>query len=95
MPRKNISQRRTDKLAKMNAIKEEVAKLEVLTGEHIGKLAIKAGLVDLNLSDNTLMKEFQAIVRRFLDEQKKSPEPPPSSASSQSPEPSASSPETA
>ncbi|MBD4685218.1 hypothetical protein GUG36_05995, partial [Xanthomonas citri pv. citri] len=33
--------------------------------ERIGKLAIKAGLVDLDLSDDQLSTEFAAMAARF------------------------------
>jgi DNA-binding transcriptional MocR family regulator len=57
--------RRAEKLAQMDVLKKELAALESKAGERIGKLAIRAGLTDLNLDDDTLVKEFQAIAGRF------------------------------
>jgi hypothetical protein len=65
MAKKTIVERRAEKLAQMDALKKELAALETKAGERIGKLALRAGLADLNLDDDTLVKEFQAIAGRF------------------------------
>jgi hypothetical protein len=65
MAKKTIVERRAEKLAQMDALKKELAALETKAGERIGKLALRAGLADLNLDDETLVKEFQAIAGRF------------------------------
>ena len=65
MVRKTITERRAEKLAQMDALKKELASLETKAGERIGKLAVRAGLADLSLDDDTLVKEFQAIAGRF------------------------------
>jgi hypothetical protein len=65
MPRKSLTDRRAEKLAQLDTIKKELAALELKAGERLGKLALKAGLADLALDDDTLIEEFRAIAGRF------------------------------
>ena len=65
MPRKSLTDRRAEKLAQLDAIKKELAALELKAGERLGRLALKAGLADLDLDDDTLIEEFRAIAGRF------------------------------
>jgi len=65
MPRKSLTDRRTEKLAQLDAIRRDLAALELKAGERLGKLALKAGLGELDLDGDTVLKEFQAIVVRF------------------------------
>lgn len=65
MPRKSLIDRRAEKLAQLDTIRKELAALETKAGERLGKLALKAGLADLSLDDDTLLKEFQALAGRF------------------------------
>jgi hypothetical protein len=65
MPRKSLTDRRSEKLAQLDAIRRDLAALEIKSGERLGKLALKAGLGDLDVDDDTLLKEFQAIAARF------------------------------
>jgi TraC-like protein len=65
MAKKSLTDRRAEKLAQVDAIKKDLAALEVRAGERLGKLALKAGLGDLDLDDNTLIEEFRAIAGRF------------------------------
>ena len=78
MTRKTLGERRAEKLAQMEALKKELAGLEAKAGERIGKLAVRAGLAELNLDDETLVKEFQALAGRFRGNRKE-PDQPPSS----------------
>jgi len=71
LAQKTLGERRAEKLAQMEALRKELAALEAKAGERIGKLAIRAGLADLNLDDETLVKEFQAIAGRFHGNGKK------------------------
>ncbi len=88
MPRKSLTDRRAEKLAQLDAIKKELAALELKAGERLGRLALKAGLADLDLDDDTLIEEFRAIAGRFRSKgngaqqaaQTESPAPPPPSA---------------
>ncbi len=65
MPRKSLTDRRAEKLAQLDAIKKELAALELKAGERLGRLALKAGLADLDLDDDRLLEEFRAIAGRF------------------------------
>ena len=58
MARKTIGDRRADTIARMDALKRELAELDARAGERIGKLAVRAGLADLDLDDDALMKEL-------------------------------------
>ena len=55
MARKTLSERKADKLAE----------LESKAAERIGKIAIAAGLGDLDLDDAAMRKEFEAIASKF------------------------------
>ena len=65
MARKTLSARTADKLAELNRIKAELAELESKAAERIGKIAIAAGLGDLDLDDAAMRKEFEAIASKF------------------------------
>ncbi|HGK8912532.1 TPA: TraC family protein [Pseudomonas aeruginosa] len=65
MARKTLSERKADKLAELNRIKSELADLENKAAEKIGKIAISAGLGDLEIDDAQLRKEFEAIASKF------------------------------
>jgi hypothetical protein len=65
MARKSLSERKADKLAELNRIKAELAELENKAAERIGKIALDAGLGDLDIDDAKLRKEFEAIASNF------------------------------
>lgn len=65
MARKTLAERKADKLAELNRIKAELAAMESKAAEKIGKLAIAAGLGDLEIDDAKLRKEFEAIASKF------------------------------
>ncbi|HAU8546939.1 TPA: hypothetical protein JEW12_004501 [Salmonella enterica subsp. enterica serovar Agona] len=65
MARKSIQERRAAALAEVEAAKKRLAQLEAEAAERIGRLAIKAGLVDLDLSEEQLSEEFAAIATKF------------------------------
>ena len=65
MARKTLSERKADKLAELNRIKAELAELESKAAERIGKIALAAGLGDLDIDDASLRKEFEAIASKF------------------------------
>lgn len=65
MARKTLSERKAEKLAELNRIKVELAELERKAAERIGKLAIDAGLGDLDIEEATLSKEFEALASKF------------------------------
>lgn len=78
MARQKPVERRAAALAAFEAAKQEIADLETRDAARIGKLAVKAGLADIDLDDATLLKELQAIAARF---QKHTPTKPARSAS--------------
>ena len=65
MARKTLSERKADKLAELNRIKAELAELESKAAERIGKIALSAGLGDLDIEDAELRKEFEDIASKF------------------------------
>jgi TraC-like protein len=62
---KTLSERKADKLAEINRIKAELVEIERKTAERIGKIAIAAGLGDLDIDDVAIRKEFEAIASKF------------------------------
>lgn len=65
MARKTLHERRVAALAEVEAAKKRLAQLEAEAAARIGRLAIKAGLVDLELTDEQLASEFDAIASKF------------------------------
>jgi len=65
MDRKPSGQRRSDKLEKLDALKAKIAKIDGNATKRLGRLAIMAGIADLNLSDGDLLQELLAIAARF------------------------------
>ncbi len=65
MARRKLAERKASKLADLERIKAEIAEIERRAAERIGKLAIAAGLGDLDISDAELKKEFEAIASKF------------------------------
>ena len=58
-------ERRSEKLEKLDALKAQIAKIEGNATKRFGRLAIRAGLAELNLSDADLLRELLAIAARF------------------------------
>lgn len=71
MARRTLSERKSAKLAELNRIKEELAELESKAAKRIGKIAIAAGLGDLEIDDAQLRKEFEAIASKFRNSEGK------------------------
>ena len=69
---KQYGEARAKKLAELASIKTDLAGLENAAGEHLGKIAVRAGLADLGLDDATLAREFAAIAARFQAHRKAS-----------------------
>jgi len=65
MARKTIKDRRADALAELEAAKAKLAELEDAEAKRIGKMAIKAGLTDSDISDEQLAQEFATIAAKF------------------------------
>ena len=65
MARKTLAERRAEKLAQLDALRKELAQLENKAAERIGRIAVRAGLADLDLDDEQLTQEFAAIAAKF------------------------------
>ena len=65
MARKSLTDRRAEKLAQIDAARRDLAALEVKAGERLGKLALKAGLGEVDVDADTLLKQFEAVAVRF------------------------------
>lgn len=65
MARQKASERRAAALAALEAAKRDVQELEAKDATRIGKMAVRAGLADLDLDDPTLLREFQTVAARF------------------------------
>lgn len=65
MARKPLGAVRSDKLAKLDDLKSQIAKMEGNATKRFGRLAIRAGITELHLSDADLLRELLAIAARF------------------------------
>jgi hypothetical protein len=63
--RKTLSERRAAKLTKLDELKSQIAHMEEIAALRFGKLAVRAGLVELNLSESEMLQELLAIAARF------------------------------
>jgi hypothetical protein len=64
MARKNLVDRRIAAREELEAAKAKFFKLEKETADRIGRLAIKSGLTDLDLTDDQIRAEFDTIVAK-------------------------------
>lgn len=65
MARKTFAERRKEKLAELDRIKDELSRIETRTAERIGKLAIRSGLADIEIDEESLAKELAAVAAKF------------------------------
>ncbi|QHG22476.1 TraC family protein [Pseudomonas sp. DTU12.1] len=65
MARKTLAERRSDALSELETAKARLAKLDNEAAERIGKIAIKSGLVNLEITDDRIREEFDNIVERI------------------------------
>ncbi|WP_425313375.1 TraC family protein [Pseudomonas aeruginosa] len=65
MARKTLAERRSDALSELEMAKARLAKLDNEAAERIGRIAIKSGLVNLELTDDQVREEFDKIVERI------------------------------
>ncbi|EOD4814568.1 MULTISPECIES: TraC family protein [Serratia] len=63
MARKTLSDRRADARAELEAAKARLEKLNNEFAERIGRIAIRSGLVNLDLTDDEIREEFDKIVQ--------------------------------
>ena len=62
MARKTLSERRADACSELEMAKARLAKLD---NEAAERIAIKSGLVNLDLADDQIREEFDRIVERI------------------------------
>lgn len=65
MARKTLSERRADACSELETAKARLAKLDNEAAERIARIAIKSGLVNLDLADDHIREEFDRIVERI------------------------------
>lgn len=65
MARKTLTERRSDAIFELETAKVRLAKLDNEAAERIGRIAIKSGLVNLELSDDQIRNEFDRIVEKI------------------------------
>ncbi|RMR58973.1 TraC family protein [Pseudomonas cichorii] len=65
MARKTLSERRADACSELEMAKARLAKLDNEAAERIARIAIKSGLVNLDLADDRIREEFDRIVERI------------------------------
>ena len=65
MARKTLAERRSDALSELETAKARLAKLDNETAERIGRIAVKSGLVNLEITDDQIREEFDNIVERI------------------------------
>lgn len=65
MARKTLAERRSDALSELEMAKARLEKLDNEAAERIGRIAIKSGLVNLELTDDQVREEFDKIVERI------------------------------
>src|SRR5260364_169409 len=68
--RKTFHEQRAEKLAQIDALRQTLIRLEHQSAQRIGKIAMRAGLAELDLRDETLFKEFHELAERFQSRQK-------------------------
>lgn len=67
MARKTLAERRSDALSELETAKARLAKLDNEAAERIGRIAIKSGLVNLEITDDRIREEFDNIVERIRE----------------------------
>ncbi|WP_336967654.1 TraC family protein [Sphingobium aromaticiconvertens] len=64
MARKNLNDRRAAARRELEEAQAKFAKLQNEAAARIGKLAVRTGLTDLDLSDDEIKSTFEGIVAR-------------------------------
>ena len=75
MARKTLAERRSEKLDELERIKSDLARIEERAAMQVGKLAVRAGLADLDIEDEQLAKEFAALAAKFQSKSGKKDKP--------------------
>lgn len=68
MARKTLLDRRSDAVQELETAKAKLAKLDNEAAERIARIAIKSGLINLQLTDEQIREEFSRIVERISRE---------------------------
>jgi TraC-like protein len=84
MRRKSLNDRRAEALADLEQAKRRLASIEDTAAARIGRLALKAGLVELELSDTELLNELSIITARLRTRRALNTPPPPPKATGES-----------
>jgi hypothetical protein len=80
MARKTLAERRSEKLDELERIKSDLARIEERAAAQLGRLAVRAGLADLDIEDEQLAKEFAAVAAKFQSKGGKKDKPAPTNA---------------
>lgn len=78
--RKTIAETKADKLARLEALKAEIGKLEDKETNRLGRLAFKAGLGEVQIPDTELLAALQELAGRFRQGSQKPAAPAPAPA---------------
>lgn len=70
MARKPLLDRRSDAVQELEIAKAKLAKLDNEAAERIARIAIKSGLINLQLKDEQIREEFSRIVERICREER-------------------------
>jgi len=70
MARKTLLNRRSDAVQELKTAKAKLAKLDKEAAERIARIAIKSGLINLQLTDEQTREEFGRIVERISREER-------------------------
>lgn len=65
MARKTLAERKAAAQSELKTLQERMAKLEAEEVARIGKIALKAGMGDLNLDDDEMLAALQKFVASF------------------------------
>ena len=75
MARKTAAETKAEKLAQLEALKAEIEAIEDKEAKRLGRLAIKAGLSEIKVSDADLLAALKDLAGRFHGSSKKPASP--------------------
>ena len=78
MARKSAAEARAEKLAQLETLKADIQALEDREATRLGRLALKAGIAEVRISDADLLAVLKELAGRFRkNPQQPAPIPPP------------------
>ena len=81
MARKSAAEARAEKLAQLETLKADIQALEDREATRLGRLALKAGIAEVRISDADLLAALKELAGRFRNSQKQpAPIPPPATS---------------